>query len=168
MERRARQDTLWALGDLTPEAADVTKHLRDVEGVNFGDYLQRIRLLLDFHRQISVWGGNARVHLEHGYFGRTDTRFFKRSEEMMATRIYGPVSRYQNSFFVCREAPPRVAFLPLGGKTTGRYCRGGHKHVYGLILCREYTHQNQAIQNRKNRDHKPGYSVDSTFSSWSN
>ena len=45
MERRARQDTLWALGDLTPEAADVTKHLRDVEGVNFGDYLQRIRLL---------------------------------------------------------------------------------------------------------------------------
>ena len=50
--------------NLTPEAANVAKEFGDVERINLCYYLERARLLLDFHRQVRVRAGEVRLHLE--------------------------------------------------------------------------------------------------------
>ena len=48
----------------TPEAANVAEEFCDVERINLCYYLERARLLLDFHRQVCVRAGEVRLHLK--------------------------------------------------------------------------------------------------------
>lgn len=72
------------LGVPTPKSADVSEHLRNVEGVDFRDGLQRIGLLVNHQRHVRVRMleirpplGDAKATLHHRIGGKVGGRLAK-------------------------------------------------------------------------------------------